>query len=141
MCTCIYAILIKAIQNVCIHIWYTDCINVHGHGFVWALNSNNDYYGSYRMTIQTANLAREKNNFRQFWIDMQRGYFSLLLEDYSPQVFPDQKYVYSSLVKRLSSQEQVVDHLKFAFKQVTEAMKNVCACTHVCVHTHRQTDI
>ena len=71
------------------------------------------------MTIQTANLAREKNNFRQFWIDMQRGYFSLLLEDYSPQIYPDQKYVYSSLVEHLSSQEQVVDHLKFAFKQVT----------------------
>lgn len=50
---------------------------------------------------------------------MQRGYFSLLLEDYFPQVYSDQKYVYSSLVERLSNQEQVVGHLKFAFKQVT----------------------
>ena len=49
---------------------------------------------------------------------MQRGYFSLLLEDYFPQVYPDQKYVYSSLVERLSSQEQVINHLKFAFEQV-----------------------
>lgn len=68
--------------------------------------------------IQTANLASEKSNFRMFWIDMQRGYFSLLLEHYTPQVYLDQKYVYSSLVERLSSQEQVIDHLKFAFKQV-----------------------
>ena len=49
---------------------------------------------------------------------MQRGYFSLLLENYSPQVYSDQKYVYSSLVERLSSQEQVVDRLKYAFNQV-----------------------
>ena len=49
---------------------------------------------------------------------MQRGYFSLLLEDHYPQVYPDQKYVYSSLVERLSSQEQVINHLKFAFEQV-----------------------
>ena len=75
-------------------------------------------YGHYHVMLQTINLAKEKSNFRLFWIDMQRGYFSLLLENYPPQVYPDQKYVYSSLVKRLSSQEQVVDHLKYAFKQV-----------------------
>ena len=70
------------------------------------------------LLLQTANLASEKNNFRKFWIDMQRGYFSLLLEDHYPQVYPDQKYVYSSLVERLSSQEQVINRLKFAFEQV-----------------------
>lgn len=75
-------------------------------------------YMGFSFTIQTANLASEKNNFRTFWIDMQRGYFSLLLKDYSPRVYTDQKYVYSSWVKLLSSQEEVTDHLKFAFNQV-----------------------
>ena len=47
---------------------------------------------------------------------MQRGYYSLLLKDYSPDA--EQKQVYSSQVQFVSSQKQVVDHLKYALHRV-----------------------
>ena len=47
---------------------------------------------------------------------MQRGYYSLLVKDYSPEVHQIQ--VYSSEVCLLSKQKQVTDHLRFALGRV-----------------------
>ena len=40
----------------------------------------------------------------------------MLLKDYSPDT--EQKHVYSSQVQFVSSQKQVVDHLKYALSRV-----------------------
>jgi len=71
------------------------------------------------MIFQTVNLATEKHNFQDFWIDMQRGYYSLLLKDYMPEVLQNQKYVYSSQVQLVSNQKEVTNHLKYALSKVS----------------------
>ena len=49
-------------------------------------------------------------------MDMQTGYYSLLVNDYSPEAQPMQ--VYSSVIQLLSKQKQVIDHTKFALSRV-----------------------
>ena len=55
---------------------------------------------------------------------MQKGYYSLLLKDYTDTAVDHRqlKYVYTSEVKVLSNQREVFDHLKFAFQRVS----NIC---------------
>ena len=51
---------------------------------------------------------------------MQKGYYSLLLKDYSETLdLRKLKHVYTSEVKILSNQEAVIDHLQFAFQRVS----------------------
>ena len=50
---------------------------------------------------------------------MQKGYFSLLVKDYSNIVDQRLKYIYSSKVKVLSNQEQIFNHLEYAFQRVS----------------------
>jgi len=79
--------------------------------------------------MQIVNLADEKYKFRQFWIDLQKGYYSLLLKNYSKQVNhdrPDKKYVYRSQVKIMSDQRELLDHLEFAYLRVSQiSMKSL----------------
>jgi len=49
---------------------------------------------------------------------MQKGYFSLLVKDYSNIVEHRLKYVYSSKVKFLSNQKEIFSHLEYAFERV-----------------------
>ena len=68
-------------------------------------------------------LANEKYHFRESWIDMQEGYYLLFVKDYATTNtvdFRQPKHAYTSEVKILSSQEEVIDHLKFAFQRVSD---------------------
>ena len=67
-------------------------------------------------------MANEKYHFRESWIDMQKGYYSLLLKNYSDIVeLRKLKYVSTSQVKILSNQDEIIDHLKYAVQRVSES--------------------
>ena len=55
---------------------------------------------------------------------MQKGYFSLLVKDYSNVVQHRLKYIYSSQVKILTKQEEVFSHLEYAFQRVSQILRN-----------------
>ena len=70
--------------------------------------------------MQTVNLANEKYKFRQFWIDLQEGYYSLLLKNYSTTLhYPLKRYVYTSQKKIISNQKELMDYLEFAYHRVS----------------------
>ena len=66
-------------------------------------------------------MANEKSHFHEFWNDMQTGYFSLLVKDYTNIVEHRFRYIYSSKVKILSNQEQIFSHLEYAFQRVGDS--------------------
>lgn len=85
------------------------------------------------------NLATEERNFQEFWNDLQRGYYSLLLKDYAPEI--EGKYVYSSRVQFVSSQKEVLDHMKYALSRVRIKYRKSCSYkiytySYICMSVH-----